>query len=114
MAEKSYVLSVDLSNGEHFDYHYGQDRFGALLERDLFITGGTLGMHPLNEKTEAVAMYVRLVNQGGKSSFTILTSELRGDSCLITHWRANGQHMKEETIATPEDYWDYAVPVKLN
>jgi len=114
MSEKSFVLSVDLSNDEHFDYHYGQTRFGSLLERDLKITGGTLGFHPINEETEAVAMYVRLVNQGGKSSFTILTSELRGETCLVTHWRANGQHMREETIATPEDYWDYALPVVRN
>ena len=113
MSEKSYTLSVGLSNGDTFDYHYGGTRFGTLLERDLSITGGTVGLKPLNKETEAVAMYVRHLNQGGKNSFTILVSELRGDSCLVTTFRANGQHMKEDTIPVPEDFWDFALPVAV-
>jgi hypothetical protein len=110
---KSDVLSIKLSNGEQFDYHYGEERFGSLLERDLSIVSGTLGLKPLSNETEAVAMYVRLLNQGGKSSFTILTSELRGETCLVTHFRANGQHMREETIPVPTDYWDFAVKTNV-
>ena len=110
--EKSFVLSVDLSNGERFEYHYGSTSFGDLLERDLKITGGTLGFHPLHPDTEAVAMYIRIGTDGDKQQFHIITSEKRGDKAHLTHFRANGQHMREEVVDLPESYWDFALPVE--
>ncbi len=109
--EKSFVLSATLSNGEKFEYHYGSTRFGDLLDRDLAIVSGTVGFNPIHPDTEAVAMYVRMGGDGKNNQFTILTSEKRGDKAHITHFRANGQLMREEVVDLPASYWDFALPV---
>jgi hypothetical protein len=108
---RSELLSVQLSNGEQFDYFYGQERFGALLERGLSIVSGTLGSDPVHPETEGIAMYVRLLSQGGKEQFTIITIEKRGDRSVEKIWRASGQPMSGKRIATPDDFWDFALPV---
>jgi hypothetical protein len=107
----SELLSVTLSNGEQFDYFYGEKRFGSLLERGLSIVSGTLGRDPIHPETEAIAMYVRLLSQGGKEQFTIITVEKRGERSVEKIWRAAGQQISGKRIDTPEDLMDFALPV---